>query len=125
MKNVIYLGLLLIALILLIIIGSFGFLAGCVYLFFSVGTGRIDRVGDYFLQVAIIFDICGNVICQNTFNGILIKNNSQALFGHPGETISSVLGKNERDGTLTKLGRFFANLLNRIQKDHCKNSINE
>lgn len=57
-------------------------------------------------------------------NVFLIKENGYQ-FGRLKETISSALGKNERDGTLTKLGKKIVWLLDVIEKDHCKNSIRE
>ena len=47
------------------------------------------------------------------------------MFGDERETISSVLGKNERDGTLTNAGRMLCWILNVLDKNHCKNSIKE
>ena len=41
------------------------------------------------------------------------------------ETISSALGKNQRDGTLTKIGRALVWILDKIEKEHCKKSIKE
>ena len=46
-------------------------------------------------------------------------------FGNVNETISSALGKNQRDGTLSWFGKFIAFVLDKIDKDHCKKSINE
>lgn len=45
-------------------------------------------------------------------------------FGDFRETISSVLGKNQRDGTLSKKGEILVSILDFIDKDHCKKSIN-
>ena len=45
-------------------------------------------------------------------------------FGIIGETISSALGKNQRDGTLTNNGKALVWVLNRFEKDHCLKSIN-
>ena len=46
-------------------------------------------------------------------------------FGNPKETMSSVLGKNQRDKTLTLLGDVLRWALDRIEKDHCLLSIND
>lgn len=44
-------------------------------------------------------------------------------FGNIDETLSSVYGKNEALGTLTMFGRFFMWVLNTLDKDHGKKSI--
>lgn len=54
---------------------------------------------------------------------LIIKGGYQ--FGNIEETISSVLGKNERDQTLTKTGKILVSILNMIDKNHCFNSIQE
>lgn len=46
-------------------------------------------------------------------------------FGKVQETISSVLGKNQRDGTLTALGKLIAGMLDFLDPDHCKESIQD
>ena len=43
--------------------------------------------------------------------------------GNINETISSVLGKNEYFGTLTKTGIALVKILNFIDKNHCAKSI--
>ncbi len=46
-------------------------------------------------------------------------------FGNEDETISSVLGKNERTQTLTGLGRTIVSFPNFIDPNHALNSIEE
>jgi hypothetical protein len=46
-------------------------------------------------------------------------------FGDVRETISSALGKNQRDGTLSKFGKGICFVLDEIDKNHCKKSIKE
>ena len=58
------------------------------------------------------------------FNDILIKIGGYK-FGNRQETISSVLGKNQRSNTLTRAGRILRFILDFIDKDHCLNSIND
>ena len=70
------------------------------------------------LAIATSIDASGNVVCLDLFNFVLIKKNGYK-FGKRKETISSVLGKNQRDATLTKLGCLFVELLDKIEKDHC------
>ena len=44
-------------------------------------------------------------------------------FGNIDETISSVLGKNQRFGHLTKFGKVICKILDTIDKNHCEKSI--
>jgi len=46
-------------------------------------------------------------------------------FGKTGETISSALGKNQRDNTLTNCGKILVTILDFLDKNHCKKSIKE
>jgi hypothetical protein len=69
--------------------------------------------------------VWGNVYCQHFFNAILITKEAKHKFGVQGETISSVLGKNQIENTLTKTGNFIANTLDKIDSNHCKNSIKQ
>lgn len=41
------------------------------------------------------------------------------------ETISGVLGKNERDNTLSKTGKILVWILNKLDKNHCFKSIDK
>lgn len=79
---------------------------------------------NYFLQTAIDIDKFGNRNFRTLLNNILIKKESYQ-FGNVEETISSVLGKNQRDKTLTKTGIIICWILNSIDKEHCKKSINK
>ena len=67
-------------------------------------------------------DQLGNSVCRDLFNDLLITRRGYR-FGDVRETISSVLWKNERIWTLTKTGEWLVNLLDKIEKDHCKKSI--
>jgi hypothetical protein len=77
-----------------------------------------------FLSIAISIDASGNVVCKDLFNLTLKKKGGYA-FGKRKETISSVLGKNQRDGTLTGLGKALAFVLDKIDPNHCLKSIDE
>ena len=46
-------------------------------------------------------------------------------FGVIGETISSALGKNQRDKTLTTTGKILVFILDFLDENHCENSIKE
>tara|TARA_R100000951_G_scaffold105051_1_gene98591 strand:+ start:247 stop:624 length:378 start_codon:yes stop_codon:yes gene_type:complete len=77
----------------------------------------------WWFRTAIAIDKLGNVIGAPFFNDTFIKKGGYQ-FGNPEETISSILGKNQRDNTLTKFGSFFRIALDFIEKDHCFKSIN-
>lgn len=83
-----------------------------------------DRLGQYFLKSAIAIDQLGNVMCQDMFNSLLIKDDSTP-FGDEDETISSVLGKNLVKDNLTVLGKGLNFILNKIDPNHSINSIEE
>lgn len=80
------------------------------------------RLDDQFLSIATSIDASGNVVCKDLFNLVLIQKGGYE-FGKRKETISSVLGKNHRDGTLTTIGKSVAFILDKIDPNHCYNSI--
>jgi len=81
------------------------------------------KYNEYFMNLAISNDQHGNVVGQYVFNLVLIKSNAIHKFGNPDETISSVLGKNKKDNTLTRLGSFIANILDRLEPNHVEKAI--
>jgi hypothetical protein len=76
----------------------------------------------YFLSTATNLDIFANREFRATWNKYL-RTEGGYLFGREGETISSALGKNKRDGTLTKTGIVLCNILDFLDENHCINSI--
>jgi hypothetical protein len=94
-------------------------------LFYSIGNGRkaTTYVSKSFLIVAYGIDCIGNVVCRDLFNSLLIKDGYQ--FGRWTETISSVLGKNERDNSLQLLWKTLVWILDKIDPNHCQKSIQE
>jgi hypothetical protein len=78
----------------------------------------------YFKSTALSIDIFANREFRASWNKFLRKSNGYS-FGKLNETISRVLGKNQRDGTLTKTGIILCWILDKIDKDHCKKSIND
>lgn len=83
-----------------------------------------DNAKGYFRSSAVTLDKLGNREFRTLFNLTLIKDNGYK-FGNFEETISSVLGKNERDETLSNTGKILVFILNKIDKDHCVKSILE
>lgn len=109
--------LLLVAVILGVILLPLGFVIS--------GWKRLLRgnLGRYFYWVAYTIDQSGNVVCMDLFNLTLIIRTSSNKFGDPDETISSVLGKNQRDDKLTKLGELIVKILNWIDPNHTLNAV--
>lgn len=75
----------------------------------------------YFLQTAIDIDRFGNRNFRTLLNLSLQKNGYE--FGDVRETISSAIGKNKKDNTLTKTGKIICWTLDFLDKNHCVKSI--
>ncbi len=117
----------LIAPFLLLILSPFNLV---VVLFKNYKTHGFWRtINKYFLDSALSVDKFGNYNLSPLFNTTLI-NKKGYQFGGVDETISSVLGKNQRGKTLTVAGWIIVLLLWAIdvrywfQGGHCINSIN-
>lgn len=109
--------LLIVATLLVIMFSTVGVATSTLVIIFTPTTTT------YFRDIALCLDIMGNVMCQYLFGVLLTTPESVHHFGQVGETVSSVLGKNERDNTLTDIGSLLANILNWLDKKHCYNSI--
>jgi hypothetical protein len=81
------------------------------------------NVSDYFLETAIDIDRFGNRNFRTLLNTTLQKNGYK--FGDERETISSAVGKNKRDNTLTKTGITICNILDYLDNNHCLKSIKQ
>ncbi len=120
-------GLLLfvIAVVLSIITVPFGMLYGAIKCLLRFDfNSLIRKTNKYFRFMAIAIDQMGNVAMQDLFNDILIQNDGYQ-FGDVDETISSVLGKNQRMNELTYLGYLLVRFLDFIDPNHALNSIEE
>lgn len=106
-----------IAIILLVITAPLGFIFGVLF-----NLPSFKKIGDFCLKVAISVDQLGNVIMQHLLNISLIVKGGYR-FGNRDETISSVIGKNKTNGTLSFLGRFLDTILEIIESKHSLNSI--
>ena len=78
----------------------------------------------YFKSSAISLDRFGNREFRTLFNKVLILEKGYQ-FGNMDETISGVLGKNERDKTLTKTGLKLVWILDKLDKGHAFKSIDK
>ena len=85
---------------------------------------KYGNVKGYFRSTALSIDIWANREFRTLWNTQL-RIDGGYEFGKTDETISSALGKNERDKTLTKTGKLLVKILNFLDKNHCQNSIKE
>jgi hypothetical protein len=84
---------------------------------------KFKTIDDYFFQTAVDIDKFANRNFRTLWNQTLQKNGYQ--FGDERETVSSALGKNKRDNTLTQTGKILCDLLDRLDENHCIKSIKE
>ncbi len=116
-----FIGLLLflISIILMLLTGPLGLIYGFIHSLFTRGfTG----IGEFLLKIAISVDQLGNVIMQHLLNLLWVKKGGYK-FGNRDETISSALGKNKKNNTLTGFGKAIDKILDIIDADHSLNSI--
>lgn len=101
------------------ILGAILYPIGMLYSFLKLTFSYFSTL---FKTLALGIDLFGNVTCGHLFNDTLIKKDGYK-FGSHKETISKVLGINKQQGTLTKTGRFVADVLNFIDKNHVEDAI--
>lgn len=78
----------------------------------------------YFFSSALALDKYANRELRTLWN-VTLRTSKGYPFGNVEETISSALGKNERDGTLTWVGKVLVWLLDKLDKGHARKSIND
>ena len=94
-----------------------------IYVIFVKKKFSWKRLNGYFKNEALAIDRFGNSQFRSLLNTWFVKENGYQ-HGNINETISSVLGKNEYLGKLTKAGKILVKILNFIDKNHCFKSIN-
>jgi len=109
----------LISIILIVVTGPLGFIYGIFHTLFTKG---FSGIGEFLLKIAISIDQLGNVLMQHLLNLLWVKKEGYK-FGNRDETISSALGKNKQNNTLTGFGKTIDSILDIIDKDHSLNSI--
>lgn len=77
----------------------------------------------YFRDSALTLDKLANREFRTLWNKVL-KTEIGYKFGAENETISSALGKNQKDNTLSKIGKILVCILDIIENNHCLKSIN-
>lgn len=90
----------------------------------GAGEKSLGYLSSIIRSIAIGLDQIGNSVCRDMLNRLLITSGWYS-FGKVQETISSVLGKNEKSWTLTRLGRAIVAVLDFFEKDHCRKSIQD
>lgn len=110
-----------IAFILIIILTPIGMIFTTIKCIFEYDLTSINR---YYKDIAISLDQLGNVVMAGLMNIVLIKG-EEHLFGNPDETISSVIGKNKVDNTLTLSGKILDWILNKIDTNHSIDAIED
>ena len=90
---------------------------------YKYGFSR-KTIKGFFKQTAIDVDRFGNHNFRTLLNLTLRQENGYE-FGDFRETISSALGKNQRDKTLSKTGKIISDFLDFLDKNHCNKSIKE
>lgn len=90
----------------------------------SAGEKSLWYLSSMIRSIAIGLDQIGNSVCRDMLNRLLITSDWYS-FGKVQETISSVLGKNEKSWTLTWLGGVIVAVLDWIDPGHCKKCIQD
>lgn len=83
--------------------------------------GIMRTLSTYFLETATDIDRFGNRNLRTLWNLTLRKDGGHE-FGNINETISSALGINKREGTLSKTGCLLCKILHVFDKGHCEKS---
>lgn len=85
-------------------------------------NGALATLNKYFFDEAYSIDVFANRSFRTMWN-TLLRTKGGYSFGERNETISSALGKNQRDNTLSFIGQALCWVLDRLDKDHCLKSI--
>lgn len=104
----------IVALVLMFVIYPIGYAFMWIKFIFTLKFKELDNLH---LKIAIEIDELGNLMFKDLFNKILIKPGGYP-FGNDEQTISHVIGVNKLTNNLTKLGKFIADILNKIEKNH-------
>lgn len=107
-----------------LILFPIGILFGVIKSFWKVQIKTGLRNGTHkFLILAKSFDKYGNVVCKELFDSTLITKDSNYPFGKIEQTISMVLGYNQQENTLSKVGKAIVWILDKCEKNHCIKAI--
>lgn len=119
-----YIGSFILYVLAVILFVPFSFLNTLVVIIKGVNKRSfLNTMDQYFKNEALSIDIFANSSLKTLWNTTLRKRGGEPFGLIHDETISSVLGKNQRDNTLSFLGKILCFILDTIEKDHCKTSI--
>lgn len=117
-----YLGYLVLAIVLLVLLLIPGILTTLAQYIYRPGQA-LWRFSEVMKQTALSIDGLGNVLLGAFLNAVFCKKDGHR-YGRWYETISQVTGENELKGTLTRQGVGFKNFLNWLfEPDHCRNAV--
>lgn len=85
--------------------------------------GFLRGIKEFFVGIACSFDQTGNIAFGGFFTWLFLDDSADYFFGDPSETISFVLGWNQRDGGLSDTGIMLVSILDFIDKDHCRKAL--
>lgn len=94
-----------------------GLLYSFVLAFFSLRWNPIPRAAKYLHSLGLSLSRLLNVTCSEFFNDVAIQKGGHQ-FGDHDETTSSVLGKNQKAGTLKPIGGFMVRMLDNVDPGH-------
>jgi 8-oxo-dGTP diphosphatase len=83
-----------------------------------------EKIKKYFFRMAVSINQSGNVNAADFFNWALIDSDGYS-FSDEDETISSVIGKNKKRGTLSKCGALLDAILELFDDNHSADSIEQ
>lgn len=89
---------------------------------FKWQTG-INKMGQWFKNLAISIDQFGNVSSSTVLN-ITLRKKGGIDFGEIDDTVSYVLGRNKYHRSLTFLGHVIVGILHLIDRNHVEKAIN-
>jgi hypothetical protein len=95
-----------------------------IFLLTIVNYWYVEDKAGYFRSTAKNLDIFANREFRAFWNAVLIEPDGYK-FGREGETLSSALGKNQMQYKLKRKGRFLVRVLDKLDKNHCINSIDD
>ncbi len=84
-----------------------------------------SALSKYFLEIAASFDQLGNAVFGGFLQWFFVSKTATSFyeFGDKDETVSEVLGWNQQLNALSKTGIIIVNLLDWLDKDHCKRAM--
>jgi 8-oxo-dGTP diphosphatase len=100
-------------------------LSPILYLYGTVRSLLKCDFNQWNFDLAIAKDQYGNGLGKWLFNDLLITKSSRHPFGNIDETISSVIGKNRVEGTLSFSGKVLDKILEIFDNNHSIESIDE